>query len=380
MSRRAILIGCNYPGTNAELRGCVNDVFNMKRLLEEYFSFANFTILIDNDNSYERPTGQNIKRALRELVSQTASGDALVMHFSGHGTQVPSDDPNEEDMKDEAIVPTDMNLILDDDLRRIVKELPEGAKFTFISDCCHSGGMLDHNEVQIEGPKNPASVPKIETNSLLAMFGLREMDSSKEIQNRSLPADKLIGLISKQAGSSVDIGNIRKTLSSLFGEDTSSKISQYLEVAQGLVKGAGKASGCLGAFMSILSKMFGRGGGGGGGAADSSEPQLDVVKPGQKPPREDQLGEDVGVLITGCQSNETSADACPGGDAKNAYGALSHSIQTVVHTHREQNPDQPLSNRDLVFAVRKVLSEGRFSQNPCLECSEKNAESPFITG
>lgn len=378
MSKRAILVGCNYPGTNAELRGCVNDVFNMKRLLEEFFSFKNFTILIDNDDSYGRPTGQNIKSALSELVSQTASGDALVMHFSGHGTQVPSDDPNEEDMKDEAIVPTDMNLILDDDLRKIVKELPEGAKFTFISDCCHSGGMLDHNEVQIEGPKNPASVPNIDTNSLLAMFGLRGVDASKEIQNRSLPADKLIGLISQQAGSSVDIGNIRKTLSSLFGENTSSKISQYLEGAQGLIKSAGKASGCMGAVMSMLSRFFG--GGGGAAAAASAEPQLDVVKPGQKPPREDQLGEDIGVLITGCQSNETSADACPGGDAKNAYGALSHSIQTVVRKHREQNPDEALSNKDLVFAVRKVLSDGRFSQNPCLECSDKNAESPFITG
>ena len=27
------------------------------------------------------------------------------------------------------------------------------AKFTMISDCCHSGGMLDHKEVVIDGDK-----------------------------------------------------------------------------------------------------------------------------------------------------------------------------------------------------------------------------------
>ena len=26
-----------------------------------------------------------------------------------------------------------------------------GCKFTFVSDCCHSGGMLDHEEVVISG-------------------------------------------------------------------------------------------------------------------------------------------------------------------------------------------------------------------------------------
>ena len=56
----------------------------------------------------------------------------------------------EKDGKDEAICPTDMNLICDDDLRLIFKPLPEGTIFTMISDCCHSGGMLDHTEVQIE--------------------------------------------------------------------------------------------------------------------------------------------------------------------------------------------------------------------------------------
>ncbi len=53
----------------------------------------------------------------------------------------------------------------------------------------------------------------------------------------------------------------------------------------------------------------------------------------------------VGILITGCQSNETSADACPSGNPDKAHGALSNAIQTVVKQHHAQNPGQPLTYR-----------------------------------
>ena len=33
MAKRAVLVGCNYPGTEATLRGCVNDVKAIKALL-----------------------------------------------------------------------------------------------------------------------------------------------------------------------------------------------------------------------------------------------------------------------------------------------------------------------------------------------------------
>lgn len=41
-------------------------------------------------------------------------------------------DGGEADNKDEAIVPTDMNLICDDDLRLVLKPLKEGVKFTMV--------------------------------------------------------------------------------------------------------------------------------------------------------------------------------------------------------------------------------------------------------
>ena len=86
---------------------------------------------------------------LDRLISLTLPGDTLFFHFSGHGTQVPSDDADETDGLDEAIVPTDMNLIVDDDLRVIVAKAPLGACLTMMADCCHSGTMLDHKDCKL---------------------------------------------------------------------------------------------------------------------------------------------------------------------------------------------------------------------------------------
>lgn len=91
---------------------------------------------------------------LETLVTATQPGDTLFFHFSGHGTQVPADDPHEEaDGLDEAIVPTDMNIIVDDDLRVIFCRLPLGAHLTMLADCCHSGTMLDHNTCRLPDTK-----------------------------------------------------------------------------------------------------------------------------------------------------------------------------------------------------------------------------------
>lgn len=86
--------------------------------------------------------------------------------------QIRDKDGTEEDRKDEAIVPTDMNLICDDDLRMLLRPLPEGAKFTMISDCCHSGSMLDHPEQQIAGNKDPNAPPGVDSINPMDLLGM----------------------------------------------------------------------------------------------------------------------------------------------------------------------------------------------------------------
>lgn len=114
MTKKAVLIGCNYPGTKAELRGCINDVKRMRQCLVDRYGFddENITVLIDTDDSYDKPTGKNIRAALSSLISSAESGDLLFVHYSGHGTRLPAETGEDDDTGfDECIVPCDMNLI-----------------------------------------------------------------------------------------------------------------------------------------------------------------------------------------------------------------------------------------------------------------------------
>ncbi len=90
MAKRALLVGCNYPGTKCELHGCANDVRRMRTTLVERFGFdeSDILVMLDTDPSTPQPTGANIRSSLNKLINSVQPGDALVFHYSGHGTQV----------------------------------------------------------------------------------------------------------------------------------------------------------------------------------------------------------------------------------------------------------------------------------------------------
>eukprot|EP00760_Papus_ankaliazontas_P002519 PhM_4_TR11060/c0_g1_i1/m.90721 len=145
---KALLIGINYFGTNAELKGCINDVHSMQRFLLQSGFEGTFRVLTDDQQDWtSTPTKRNIIEAMRWLIDGAVDGDALFMHYSGHGTSVPDRDGDEDDGKDEALVPSDYKtsgLIVDDDIYDIVVEgLAPGVRLTIICDCCHSGTMID---------------------------------------------------------------------------------------------------------------------------------------------------------------------------------------------------------------------------------------------
>lgn len=89
MAKRALLCGCNYPGSQHALNGCVNDVRAMQRMLREHYGFSDtdITILIDTDSNYEQPTGANIKVSFNETAEQlprlSTFGTCLIL------TQIP---------------------------------------------------------------------------------------------------------------------------------------------------------------------------------------------------------------------------------------------------------------------------------------------------
>lgn len=149
MTKRALLVGINYPGTDYALNGCVNDVLLMSDLITTHFGFTdakNRRMLVDSS-----ATTDNILERLEWLVDGCSPGDVLFFHYSGHGSQMINqnyDDPDfYVDGLDEVICPVDINwrnkVIRDDDLKRIFDKVPAGVNLTVILDCCHSGGGID---------------------------------------------------------------------------------------------------------------------------------------------------------------------------------------------------------------------------------------------
>jgi hypothetical protein len=84
-----------------------------------------------DDGEHESPTKDNMIAAYKKIVSECESGDALFLHYSGHGAKIRDDDfGEEEDGFDESLVPLDYQkkgMIRDDDLYDIiVKGMPDG--------------------------------------------------------------------------------------------------------------------------------------------------------------------------------------------------------------------------------------------------------------
>ncbi len=90
IKKRALLVGCNYPGTGGELTGCWNDVQSMRETLINRFGFnpQDICVLVDEPQQSPQPTGGVVKRYLEKLVRDVQARDVLVFLFSGHGIQV----------------------------------------------------------------------------------------------------------------------------------------------------------------------------------------------------------------------------------------------------------------------------------------------------
>ncbi|KAK8630169.1 hypothetical protein V6N13_078975 [Hibiscus sabdariffa] len=318
--KRAVLVGCNYPYyPQFRLHGCINDVLEMEKVLVDSFGFDsdNVKVLTDAPGSPSKklPTFANIMAALTEMVEEAEAGDVLFFHFSGHGTTISNLEPGQPYRENEAIVPCDLNIIADTDLRNLIQKLKSGTSFTILSDSCHSGGLIDKDKEQI-GPST-----------------LRGMPHPNYCKARGL-----------------SIGSIFQTLQSV-AATISSGASHIGEIA---ATGANILQG----FGSVLTGIHGA-----RGVSIEFQPQHER---GVK-----SLTENEGILLSGCEAKETSADGVIGGKA---HGAFTYAVlQALKHCKGFK-----LSNKELVTIVRRVLQEHGFKQHPCLYCSDENVDAPFL--
>ena len=129
----AVCFGMNdYPGTNNDLNGCVNDANEWTSVLKDLYGF-NVQTFINKD-----ATAVRLINSIGNLIADSKALDHIVFTYSGHGTNVPDRNGDESDKRDEALCLYD-RLLIDDELRVMFKELHPEARLTFISDSCHSG-------------------------------------------------------------------------------------------------------------------------------------------------------------------------------------------------------------------------------------------------
>lgn len=151
--KKALLVGINYPGTRAELKGCINDVVMMREFLMRHGfqnTPTNMVCLVDNTRDPNfLPTKANILKGIQWLVAGAGAGDTLFFHYSGHGAQEPDQTGRESDGMNETLVPMDFQtrgtgMISDDQMWDMMcGKLPNGCRLYSIMDCCHSGTGLD---------------------------------------------------------------------------------------------------------------------------------------------------------------------------------------------------------------------------------------------
>ncbi|KAK3135191.1 hypothetical protein QOZ80_5BG0415840 [Eleusine coracana subsp. coracana] len=402
--KRAVLVGINYPGTEGELKGCLNDVARMRRCLVDRFGFdeAGIRVLADADPTTPPPTGANIRTELERLVTGARPGDFLFFHYSGHGLQLPAETGEDDDTGyDECIVPCDLNLIKDQDFTELVAKVPDGCLFTMVSDSCHSGGLIDKTKEQIgnstkqskiqqreRGPRPPSDAGGARSSLLRILRGAfeslvihrcgqghhhnqtgsggrdpdAETTSASVVSNRSLPLSTFIEMLRDRTGKhDVGVGSIRTTLFHHFGEEASPKVKRFVKAMVGKLRHEdGKEPVRSQALREVMleqdvhcsvEEVYA-----GTGAAAAARVAV---------PRN-------GVLISGCQTDETSADATtPDGTS---YGALSNAIQAILGGKRRGT----VTNRELVVRARELLSKEGYTQQPGLYCSDEHAKLPFI--
>ena len=147
-ARHALIVGIDQY-TNFEeryqLSGCVNDARLIKSVLIEHFDFRQEEITELHNAAASR---QGILDAMAQLADRIGQDDIVVFHFSGHGSQRTSVNPDEGTGMDSTICPADTgnvdpfpNLeITDDEIHEWLERLAGKTRYTtLIFDCCHSG-------------------------------------------------------------------------------------------------------------------------------------------------------------------------------------------------------------------------------------------------
>jgi hypothetical protein len=155
----ALLVGAStYDNLDERywLKGPANDVALVQTYLTQAspvpFAPGDVTLLADGVKGATKPTLAAIRQGFADLQAKVGPGDFVYLHFSGHGTQAPAQNPETElDGLDELFLPVDIgpwddtvghveNALIDDEIGQMIDGIrAKGATVWAVFDSCHSG-------------------------------------------------------------------------------------------------------------------------------------------------------------------------------------------------------------------------------------------------
>mgnify|MGYP001169157932 CR=1 FL=1 len=190
MTKLAALFGCNYEGMPGQLNGCINDVLATKQILIDKFGYTKENIHVLTDHTATKPTKHNIVKTMMSLAERSWQEEVteIWMSYSGHGTYQRDKNNDEDDGRDECLVPLDHEkngLIDDDTMNSILTLFHPSVNLVFIIDACHSGTILDLPYRYLTGSERSVkenAKSRIKCNAMM-ISGCRDKQTSMDAYN-----------------------------------------------------------------------------------------------------------------------------------------------------------------------------------------------------
>lgn len=328
---KALLVAINDYGIISDLRGCINDVTNIRHVLMRYFgcSADDISMLVDRSVTKAR-----LKQRIAWLFEGATQGDCLLFHFSGHGSYIRDFDGDEaernlRDQVDELICLYGMDwrdrstYLIDDEIGSELAKCPDGVSLTVILDCCHSGTGTRGGIQPPPGMGSGASGlghPGGHSTNVAARYGGFDFGGSGD----------------GGSGGGFDWGNVSSR--GVSGETP---------------MGAESVSRFLMPPIDIQARIDER-----------------AIMPLHRLLRGNEDFHSNHVLFAGCRDDQTSADALIGGGYNGAF------TYYLCKTLREAGGR--VSNQGLIEQVRHSLRYNRFAQVPQLECPKDRRGALFF--
>ena len=205
----ALLVGINNYNYKKwiSLSGAVNDVKLQKELLKYRFGFKEQDIftLTDQEANYD-----NILQTFDEhLLKQAKSGDIVVFHYSGHGSQVADPGKVFEDGRTSTLVPVDSRLPLGypnkggrvDDITGhtlwLLMASLDTENNTFVLDSCYSGGARQ-GILTLRSRPGDAELLRSANSNIQLQASTQEQEYQRQLQARLNLANPEFAQLRKQ--------------------------------------------------------------------------------------------------------------------------------------------------------------------------------------